>query len=502
MKRILNIIFVSAVAIGLSSCNKDFLNQTPTEDISAEDLAKAVEQDPALLAGNVAGLYTTMFETGTGGTTGHDDFGQKGYDIYMDMVSSDMALLGVNYGWYSGIARYTSVVNYTTNQVYMPWRYYYRIIFAANTVIDALGGTDAVPEATESKRYMGQAKAMRAYAYFYLANMYSREVYGTGQELILPIYTNTEVPNQPLSTSAEVFDLIVSDLEDAITLLDGFSRGSKEQVNSYVAKGLLAYALAARGDNADLTRVVTLTEDIINNGGFSLTPVDYLVARLDADGNLINSEAGFNDVASPSWMWGMDLTDVHGLNLVSWWGQIDLFTYSYASVGDPKAIDKALYDLIPADDIRKGQFDPAEDLAPINKFFAPARTFGGTRYATMDYVYMRVEEMYLLNAEAHARLNADGPAQLRLKEMLANRVADVSYIDGLSGQALRDEIHLQTRIEMWGEGKSYLSLKRNKMSVTRGDNHLFEDGKTFQYNSPELTFPIPESEVLNNPNLN
>lgn len=502
MKRFFNIILVAAVSMGLASCDKDFLHQTPTENISAEDLANAVEKDPALLSGNVAGLYTTMFVTGTGGTTGHDDYGQKGYDVYLDMMSSDMALLGVNYGWYSGIARYTSTINYTTNQVYQPWRYYYRIIFAANTVIDALGGTDAVPETQESKFYMGQAKAMRAYAYFYLSNIYSREVYGTGSEPILPIYTNTEVPNQPLSTAAEVYDLIVSDLEDAMSLLDGFSRGSKEQINVHVAQGLLAYALAARGTSADLTRVISLTDNVINTSGYSLTPVDALVAQLDEDGNLLNPSSGFNNVATPSWIWGMDLTDVHGLNLISWWGQIDVFTYSYAYVGDQKAIDKALYDKIPANDIRKNQFPVSWDLSPANKFFAPDRTYGGTRYATMDYVYMRMEEMYLLNAEAHARSGADGLARQKLKEMLAPRVGDVSYIDGLSGQALIDEIHLQTRIELWGEGKSYLSLKRNKLSVTRGDNHLFEAGKTFNYNAPELSMPIPESEVLNNPNLN
>src|SRR5690606_29555094 len=123
----------------------------------------------------------------------------------MDMISSDMVLAGVNYGWYSGIARYTATVDFTQNAVYTPWRYYYRIIFAANTVIDALGGTDAEQETDETRWIMGQAKAMRAYAYFYLANIYSREGYGTGQELILPIYTNTVDPNQPLSSSQDVY---------------------------------------------------------------------------------------------------------------------------------------------------------------------------------------------------------------------------------------------------------------------------------------------------------
>jgi hypothetical protein len=73
-----------------------------------------------------------MYNTETGGTTNHDDFGQKGYDIYSDMLASDMVLGALNYGWYSDVARYQSTKDYTLDAAYQPWRYYYRIIFAAN----------------------------------------------------------------------------------------------------------------------------------------------------------------------------------------------------------------------------------------------------------------------------------------------------------------------------------------------------------------------------------
>lgn len=86
--------------------------------------------------------------------------------------------------------------------------------------------------------------------------------------------------------------------------------------------------------------------------------------------------------------------------------------------------------------------------------------------------------------------------------MLNQRIADVSYLNGLGGTALQEEIYQQTRIELWGEGKVYLAMKRNKHSVTRGSNHLFFAGQTFAYDADELTFPIPQAEVINNPNLN
>jgi hypothetical protein len=139
---------------------------------------------------------------------------------------------------------------------------------------------------------------------------------------------------------------------------------------------------------------------------------------------------------------------------------------------------------------------------PVNKFFDPARVIGGQRNIVTDYVYMRLEEMYLLNAEANARLGQDALAKDMLKQLLAKRITDISYVDALSGQALLNEIYLQTRIELWGEGKSYLAMKRNKMAVTRGSNHLFEAGRTFAFDADELTFPIPQAEELNNPVLN
>lgn len=511
------LLFAAFTLLFATSCEKDFLDEEPSEYLSPEQIAKASEKDPSLLKGSIAGLYALMYQAETGGTTDDDDFGQKGYDIYSDMISSDMVLGNTVYGWYSTLAKYQSTTDYTRLDAYKPWRYYYKIILGANTVIQALGGNDEEPTLAENKYIMGQAKAMRAYAYFYLAQFYSKG-YGDGNAKILPIYVDTDSPNQPLSTTKEVYDLIIEDLTQAVTYLDGFSRDSKSQINKYVAEGLLAYAYAARGSNEDLAKVVTLTEDVITNSGLRLNNANELVAKLDANGKLLNPESGFNNINNASWMWGTDLTLASNLDLVSWYGQVDIFSYSYAWAGDPKVIDKGLYDKIRSDDIRKNQFDPEVggieslpiyadegyeegdlDFTPVNKFFAPERIIGGQRQITADYLYMRLEEMYLLNAEAKARLNQDGPARDELKLLLASRVADISYLDGLSGQALKDEVYLQTRIELWGEGKTYLAMKRNKMTVTRGPNHIYFPGESFPYNDDKLDFPIPQAEIINNP---
>jgi hypothetical protein len=487
-KYIIRLAYIAALVGILPACSDEFLETEPSEFISANRVAEISEINPELQISNLQGIYANMYLTGTGGTDGHDDFGQKGYDIFSDMLSGDMVLSAKIYGWYAQISDLLVTVDFTNNRNYMVWRYYYRIIFGTNIVIDGLGGTDFMPEAEEAKHIMGQAKALRAYAYFYLANLMA-ESYNPSQE-ILPIYTNTVDPNQPLSTTQQVYDLIISDLTTAIDYLDGFNRSAKFAIDLDVAKALLAYVYSATGNNSG---AATLAKEVIDAGNYSILPFDDLTVN------------GFNDVATASWMWGVDLTVDIGLDLISWWGQVDPFTYSYAWVGDGKVMNRDLFDAIPDDDGRKGWFiDRNGDGNPwaMNKFFDPGRRIGGQRTIETDYVYMRIEEMYLLHAENAAKSGDEAGARASLKALMEERVPDASYIDGLSGQALLDEIILQTRIELFAEGKSYLMMKRNELTITLGSNHLTYPGEAIPYNDDRLTFEIPQLEIQNNPFIN
>lgn len=487
-KYIIRLAYIFALVGILPACSDEFLETEPSEFISANRIAEISEINPELQISNLQGIYANMYLTGTGGTTGHDDFGQKGYDIFSDMLSGDMVLSAKIYGWYAQISDLLVTVDFTNNRNYMVWRYYYRIIFGTNIVIDGLGGTDFVPEAEEAKHIMGQAKALRAYAYFYLAN-FMAESYNPSQE-ILPIYTNTVDPNQPLSTTQQVYDLIISDLTTAIDYLDGFNRSAKFAIDQDVAKALLAYVYSATGNNSG---AATLAKEVIDAGNYSILPFDDLTVN------------GFNDIATASWMWGVDLTVDIGLDLISWWGQVDPFTYSYAWVGDGKVMNRDLFDAIPDDDGRKGWFIDRNGDGnpwPMNKFFDPGRRIGGQRTIETDYVYMRIEEMYLLHAENAAKSGDEAGARASLKALMEERVPDASYVDGLSGQALLDEIILQTRIELFAEGKSYLMMKRNELTITLGSNHLTYPGEAIPYNDDRLTFEIPQLEIQNNPFIN
>src|SRR5690606_33617024 len=205
------------------------------------------------------------------------------------------------------------------------------------------------------------------------------------------------------------------------------------QIDQSVARGLLAYTYAAMGNYADAK---IQADFIVNSGTYPLTTTGQLAYP--------GVGSGFNNIATPSWMWGFDLTEDLGHQLIDWWGQMDFFTYSYASAGDAKAMDDGLYALIPENDIRKTQFaKPAgggQPLMPINKFFAPDRVRDGQYIITTDLIFMRVEEFYLLSAEAAAKTGNEGAAKATLIELLTNRLGGLAaaeaYVNPLSGAAL------------------------------------------------------------------
>src|SRR5690606_24133438 len=141
----------------------------------------------------------------------------------------------------------------------------------------------------------------------------------------------------------------------------------------------------------------------------------------------------------------------------------------------------------------------------VNSVLLGTLIAGGQRSIETDYLFMRIEEIYLLHAEVAAKTGDEPAAIQSLKALLSERMEDVgdyAYLDTLTGQALQDEVYLQTRIELWGEGKSYFAMKRNKATITRGANHLTYAGDLFQYNDDRLTLEIPQSEIQNNPNIN
>ncbi len=488
---IYTVLFTLLMVVG---CSKDFLDpERDTSNLTTDLIAENIDANPDLNIGFINGLTDFMIKPfGVLPGRRHYDFGQKGVDIFLDILSSDMALSQSSYGWYNSTANLNVTVDYTREENMLIWTYYYKLIKSANSVVQTSGGNSADPQDPQARRILGQAKTARAFSYYYLAQLFQRE-YNPSQK-ILPYYDGEEFILEKVEAS-KIYELIINDLTHAVELLDGYVRENKSQINQTIAQGYLAYAYAAMGNYEEAKTMA----DAVIASGHPLTTTDQLA--FPGEGS------GFNDVNTASWIWGFDLTEDLGHQLIDWWGQMDYFTYSYAAAGDTKSIDQRLYDDIPDNDIRKTQFgDGAAPLQPVNKFFDPNREPAGQYVITTDLIFLRVDEFYLLSAEAAAKTGDEAAAKATLIDLLTSRLGGAAnaeaYVNPLSGQALIDAIYLQTRIELWGEGRSYFAMKRNQATVTRGSNHLFRAGESFVYNTDEMSFQIPQEEIINNPYIN
>ncbi|RYF62003.1 MAG: RagB/SusD family nutrient uptake outer membrane protein, partial [Cytophagaceae bacterium] len=100
---------------------------------------------------------------------------------------------------------------------------------------------------------------------------------------------------------------------------------------------------------------------------------------------------------------------------------------------------------------------------------------------------MRVAEMYLIEAEAQARLGNSTAAATALFDLVSKR--DPSYVKSTkTGTPLIDEILFNRRIELWGEGFRFTDLKRMNMALNR-------NGTTNISSAVVVLFDVPPGDV-------
>jgi hypothetical protein len=117
----------------------------------------------------------------------------------------------------------------------------------------------------------------------------------------------------------------------------------------------------------------------------------------------------------------------------------------------------------------------------------------------MDYIYMRAAEMVLIEAEALARQGQNAQAASVLGELMKNRQPSWN-----KSSVTVNDVLLQRRIELWGEGFAYFDLKRNNLGIDRnyeGSNHLAGYLHTIPAFDVRWTYQIPQSEMQENSHI-
>ncbi|MFD2516907.1 RagB/SusD family nutrient uptake outer membrane protein [Salinimicrobium flavum] len=473
MKKYLLIAALGSLALG--SCSSD-LDMDNKELVSREQINALAESSPeALLVvteGINDGANAFLRSFSTYGAGAHSDFGLKAIHLGTDLMTNDV-VMRVSH-WFSEYHNYTGREQQNTRGTATVWNFYYTVIRDTNGIIELIPADTQDPGLLGS---LGKALALRGMAYFDLIRLYADGERG------IPLYTEDTFIASRAATS-QVVDQIGSDLERAYDALDGYSRASKGEINQDVVAGLLARYYLEYGD---YTQAIAMAE------------------QAQAAGTVMNEEQifdGFDEISNPSWIWGADITPETSSIYASFFSHMANLNNGYAGLlGVYKSIDKRLYEAIPASDARKDWFVGADQVEAYGLPQYANVKFVDDTFFEGDLLYMRVEEMLLIEAEARA-LSGDyeGAAQA-LFEVISKR--DPSYtLSTKTGEALLEEIRLQRRIELWGEGFAFFDMKRWDMALERnydGTNHAGWAGQhNFAAGSPKFIFQIPISEINNN----
>lgn len=496
MKKILKYTFAGLLAGGMmfmTSCSEDQLTTTPTQSMSGQGLLS--NANAALVTVN--GIYREMYTAGwsTGGNT-HQCFGVTAYTLCAEVMGEDHIMGAMGSGWFWYDAVYNVKTRYTSDswRSYDLWFAYYNWIANANYIIAA----EETMEGSESEvnYVIGQAYAIRAYSYFMLSQYFARTLVGHENEPCIPIYTEPTSPQttgQPRSTNAEVYAQINSDIKKAVDLLNGTRQQDPSHIGYAVALGLQSRIALVEND---WQTAKNAAKAAIAASGKSIQPVE--------------SFAGLNSTSASNVMWGATIiADQVGM-YASFFSHMDYDMDAYGASA-PKLINAELYAKMSPTDTRLAWWDSSSKLQEKFKFSDYSTWMG-------DYIFMRVEEMYLNAAEAECRLGEEAAAKEDLMALMS--VRDAGYTTNKTGSALGktssvadetgsllEEILIQRRIELWGEDGRMYTLKRLKQGFRRTEAQGWPAAallSTRPTDNPEnymWVLTIPQAEFDGNVNM-
>ncbi|ACU04285.1 RagB/SusD family nutrient uptake outer membrane protein [Pedobacter heparinus] len=451
MKLIKYIIF-SFLLSTLSSCEK-FLTTEPVNAVSDENpIYDKGSSETALRA-----VYRQMGNIGYYGET---------YVTFGYFPSGDIKNLTTG-----GSANLVNV-NFRTDEVFFntAWIAIYNTINRANQVISKVPGVnDPLLTPALKNQYIGEAKFIRALAYFDLARAWG------GVQLILePTISLENRPKVKRSTLAETYAQVQKDLEDAEVLLP-------DVVNRIRATRRTVWALRAR---------------------LHLYKQEWALAEEYAT-RLIDKTADYTLVKPFSAWFANNVTA----------SRESIFELQY-SVINPNAIriqmqhstNGGQYRYAPNDRFVQLLNDPAVSggrSALIGSVTQSGITnwFGNLYYrkdATDPTYIFRIAEMYLIRAEARAQLNNLSATSGALSDL--NQVRDRAGILP-STAAGKDQILLaienERRIEFAWEAHRWFDLAR----TGRAKVVLEALDPNTKVSAHEYVFPIPVTQIQLDPNL-
>jgi hypothetical protein len=413
-----------------------------------------------------------------------------------------------------------SGLNGSSGQLNSFYTYAYQLISRANTMLIKIeeNGDFAYTNQPELKEYhKGEALFLRAYMDLQLWN-----VFGTAP-LVTERITNIAEAYPPNTQGTELLDQAIIDLEEAAKLLpDSWAAEMKGRVTKNSARGLRGKCLVFRGmingSNEDFMAAIT---DFNALAGISLTlkySQNFDVAYENNEESLFEYQANSNTANINPFLNNDDFAVVGEIG--AYYG---FFTKKPSWVGNSyyTATSSIINAYKDGDPRKYYNLDTSTgDLLNVKKYirqtaYVPGWGGAGYELSVNNPRILRYADVLLLKAEAIVRSGGDLGEAIGLINQIRERArnsgdeasdipADRDITESDPAVVL-EWIFQERRLELaFEEGHRWWDLRRRHMAGEIDLNNLDFQSLDLNFNFEEknINFPLPETEVVENPNMN
>jgi hypothetical protein len=474
-------LLIGIMMAGLASCKKA-LEQQPKNNLNGDNLFTTIGDYEFALTG----VYTRLLQDSY---YGNGNNGSGPYVGLPDMMSDNLFESSESLANYQDFSRWNYVADDPLVQDI--WEDGYRVIQQANLTLRGLDKFAASSPGAVN-RIKAQALALRAMAHFDLLRLFGEQYDRNSAAKGIAYTDHFDIEQKPARlTVKQTYDRIEADLKTAKTLMPDMdmaieSTGTAGTDRSYVddmaVNGILArmYLYANSLDSA----------------------VKYSTLCINA--RPLTSRTNFPniwlDASTEEVIWSVKFEAFNA-------GIGDLMFYAVGNRASYRPTTNLLnlYDAV--NDVRYTSYY-RNLLRGASRNTTPARTvlikYDARQSSILkpdgivNFKALRTGEMYLIRAEAYARLGGANEVSglADLNTLRAARIAGYTNVV-LSGAPLLQAIADERRKELAGEGHRFFDLKRTSRIVNRTTNCT--NFCTLSPTAREWALPIPQSEILANP---
>lgn len=457
-------ISIFLVALSFTSCDKDYLSPSPTAAVSATSYYSTEAQ----LETGVINMYDGIQGVNILADTDVNKNHSIQFEFYLTEMRSDNTQTKSSEGEAAQFENYT--IESTNGIVTDYYRSMYNIIYRSNVVLENL-------EAATSKaaQFEGEAKFVRAYAYFNLVRLFGDVP--LIDRVVAPLEKEIQFTRE---TSEKIYSLIISDLTAAINSLDDTY---KTRASKSAAQALLAKVNLTLGNYGEAK---TLCEAVMG-AGFSLESEFKDVFYSEGNNEIIFAIGYVGDDTKDSQNFSAEW-----LNAVGRTTGVNYVTSDVAAVLDEKGGNRTAFSY--RQDALQPQFNQVVKYLPDGDASLDiAATAGNPTLAGNDWIVIRYADVLLMHVEAIINLGSGvsttDPAALASFQAVRDRAGLTDPVTSVS----KEELLCERRVELAFENHRFFDLVR--FGVANEVLSQFAADNGYSFTGTDLLLPIPQREI-------